>query len=178
MNYDPISFKAWLAAALLSKARELPKLIGFLYGHVTTDKEENRGGCIKRTINGVEYKGVVLSKLPEYDRTAYPYVIIFRTNYTSKKYIFNAVKNKPFVVKINGKCAFDVTGNYIECQMPSGEASWSDIEYKTIAGSDGGHQFLGYVYADAYRHAFHTNFDVVYSGERLLTASEPIPIYE
>lgn len=79
---------------LVTKLDEQPiEPIGYFYGHETKDGEEVPDGCIKHTINGVDYVGAVLPKLPEYDADVYPWAVILkRTNTVEYDLIISSIQ--------------------------------------------------------------------------------------
>jgi hypothetical protein len=179
MGYDAMNFKVGLAAALCSKARALSKRepIGFLYGHVAKEGEEIPNGWIKRTINGVDYVGMVLSDLPASPDETYKYqVIVARGDY------FRA-----YTTSVELK--FEVS--------PSGD-NWliwekqDDGVYKGFRSFDASLTYNGSVvdapewkymghgtYLSHFNSLLWSNYNILdESGTLILEKSDQIPIYE
>lgn len=116
------------------------------------------------TINGVGYVGAVLPKLPEWDKTAYPYAIIGYSN-VRENYVLK-VSKEPNTANENGKGAY--VGGTDSILFEVSESEWT-------SASAGAFQF-SIIWA---------NHDVYYGlttgeleGTLFLAKSDPVPVYE
>ena len=86
-KFPLLDFVTGLIMARCSPRRAFykPEPIGYLYGHIAKEGEEVPDGCIKRTIDGVDYVGVVAPDIrsvytPELQE-AYPYAYVCFDDY-------------------------------------------------------------------------------------------------
>lgn len=116
------------------------------------------------------YNGVVLPKLPEWDRETYPYAVIVH-NTSENKYTLYLSKVAPTYGVYNTTA--NVYGIYLS----------GDSELSSIASSDSWGAFMGSnikcVTIISTRYALWTNADIVSEdGSVYLGASKPVPVFE
>lgn len=132
-------------------------------------------------IVGYNYNGVVLPKLPEWDKEAYPYAVIYEYEYSglagTSHYIGLLCSKSPFVWQ-SGYQSFKTspTDTYAEStiNLLNNETEWSEIVEKTAINSS-------YIGTGDGTVAIWTNHDVVDSTDSTsvyLSASDPVPVYE
>ena len=118
------SFKMGLALGLTGVPLPFPKkkLIGFLYGHIAQE-----GETPTHTINGVDYVGAVLPKVPEWDKKKYPHAYLrYVADYDY--YRFFAFTQRPFVDNRNNSLQLHHTGDYFYTRI--GEYTGSTEHWK------------------------------------------------
>lgn len=109
------------------------------------------------------YNGVVLPKLPEWDKTVYPYAWI-RGYLSSRAYLLYFQSEISYVQNETGTECIRVADSDLKYIWFSGYTSW---EISSVAGDS------------ATESTVWANFDVLNtSGELVMQASDPIPVYE
>lgn len=173
--YDLDAFKNGLSLGLCGKA--LPwkaEPVAWLYGHVAKE-----GETPTHTIDGVDYVGVVLPKLPVWNETAYPYAVItarYVTNVDSGAYILRLV-DRPFVpswteAKIDPGSAYIAYRTYTD-PFYEDTAAWGAWEFYESGTADDSTVGITKVNAQW------ANTDIVDAFDSIICPKfEPIPIYE
>lgn len=155
MNAIMRSFAMGMLPGAVSRA-QFPQAqkepVAYLYGQVAKE-----GETPTHTIDGVGYVGAVLPKLPEWDREAYPYAVIFQRGGHGLR-----CASKPWVWT---GLMFDSDGKAIEAYCSMSADVWGEFEKLSTADRVSGF--------------FWTNHDILNSdGTVYLAASAPIPVYE
>lgn len=121
------------------------------------------------------YNGVVLPKLPEWDKTAYPYAILYHPGFLSiydetknvlmvsdSTFIFNGSQYRPNGDYKTGKSEIEIDA----------ESTWSDFTYHEYNDADGG-------FYKSVAKVYWSNHDILNDdGTIHLSASDPVPVYE
>lgn len=166
---DKISFLKGLALGLAGKPLEFASRkepTAFFYGHVAKD-----GETPTHTFDGVDYVGVVLPPLPKWDKTVYPYALIYRYEVATDLFIFHASTEKIQYDTNNNspRLIYTLEHGYASCECYSGDKEWGEI-------SEGNRKAGVWIKAEQ---AVWVNFDIYKEdGTLYLSASDPIPIYE
>lgn len=119
---------------------------------------------------GYSYNGTVLPKLPEWDKTAYPYAFI--SNYIFDSVIFHALAQEPYnngIAPNEGTICnpYDESIPFVQSFLSEDGNSWDELTTGSLGPS-------GQI-----SEPFWSNFDVKYeNGSVQLSASEPVPVYE
>lgn len=127
----------------------------------------------KKEATMYSYNGVVLPKLPEWDKTAYPYAYLNHGQmFNGTKYIMFRVISKPFVVATNSsgtKIWSAEDAQWVSFSCDSGETAWS--AGSEASGTPNGNENNSPV--------FWCNDDMKYAdGTVYLPSSDPVPVYE
>ena len=175
--WDERSF--WLGVSLGLAGKGLPPIktaepvepVAYLYGHIAKEGET----VTHPNINGVDYVGAVLPKLPEWDRAAYPYAFI-HYGFTNEKYTIHVLNEKcHYRDWPAGRCGVLVSNASTRCSyaLTDGEWVWEGEAIYTTAvtrGNDG--TTVGEI--------VWSNYDIRNETEQTLylAAIDPIPVYE
>lgn len=156
--------------------------IGYLYGHVAKE-----GETPTHTINGVDYVGVVLPKLPEYDEEAYQYEVIARPMPLNKNYLLLISPSVSYYFTDEGQGGYKLAGDTLYYTYPAKMGYDAETETIYFYPEDGaewrfnsivedGSSFLNSGAIDV---TVWGNFDVLNEdGEVRRAGTDPIPIYE
>lgn len=140
----------------------------------------------EKTPIAYSYNGVVLPKLPEWDKEAYPYAVIYQDNNATNPYYTIVVSANACYVKAQLQL---LTGKYDDVLKWEGEY----VRYSLFSGYEDWAPDDGSVYEDFVISASAaldpwTNIDIHYAddysadetlaGTLYLAASEPVPVYE
>ena len=178
-EYIKQSFLNGLAAVLCSKARTLAPMC--FYGHIAKEGEEPSYGSIKRTINGVDYVGMVTRNICSFYTTElqkqYPYIFISH-NFLN------------IIATLSTSAVYwtDESETYREELRAVESGSRISFIFKILTGTEWQYNegaewtfesngMVDYAY---FRNGFDwTNHDIPKAdGTLYLAASEPIPFYE
>lgn len=145
-------------APTVDPARRLKSLInGLLCGLVTP-------GRLGRTPVAYSYNGVELPKLPEWDKTAYPYAVIyyFPGFFGVGAYYYSIFSPTPIESDTTDSTKFTISSSAIVHRTLNSSNPW---EESTLSGG-------------AYSSLKWANYDIYDAESNLvLAASEPVPIY-
>ena len=161
--------KDWLKGYLLSLCsprRAFPQRepIGYLYGHVAKE-----GETPTHIINGVDYVGAALPKVPEVDTREYPHLYV-HTNWYGHRWFRACAEPCYWEASSGGKLVN--TGIQKMYILEKGDAEWREIENP--------HLVLHNHSEDPYfKMTLLWSNEVVYKqdGSLLVSPSDPIPIY-
>lgn len=158
--------------------------IGYLYGREAKEGETILSGLSKYTINGKDYIGVVLPKLPEWDSTIYPYAVIERQRISTSIYYYLNIFHKQHYCKEDG-----YHGTVYAIELPvrmwrtEGD-SWSEpYDFKTEDASETNGVYWTNTSEDKiiwsnYTIRYDDPEDEKYNTVFMEKSPDPIPIYE
>ena len=151
-------------------------MLGFIAG-VTSG-----GGAARKEPVAYLYNGVRLPKLPEWDKTAYPYVLI---TYQYGRYyvtIANVKQAANLVPGVDYWGSFTANGKFISYSLTDGDWVGGTTEHTANSGVlNGRYDEEGFVWAnhDIYVQEWTSNSTpAIPTDTILLPASDPIPVYE
>ena len=147
--------------------------IGYLYGHVAKE-----GETPTHTINGVDYVGAVLPKLPEWDRQKYPYAYIYYSSIFGYSLFYSGAQL--YAEYHEGKGRYRITS----CGVPVAARQWWYQNERWDHLSQIDTWLIDYVGTTIWSNADMYLVVTDESGNQTLTdtvylpESEPVPVYE
>ena len=116
------------------------------------------------------YNGVILPKLPEWDKTVYPYAVIGKVSNYPDVYILVMGENAPTYSSDTGKVTIAMSSTAKPLQVAKCASPYS---------AWGGVADWSYHMCDFWTDFYWTNTDILdEDGTVYMAASEPIPVYE